>query len=407
MAPKGDAERLKADKDDGWASVSNLLSEALCRAPLSGTELRVVWFVIRRTYGWARNNAPEYRGDVFTAKRAAEATNIPIGQVHRCLRELQRANVLWGITVRADNTRAYGVNTDIASWGTGRGDWAGYAAGLKDAKDTNQYCRESMPQDTEVYTQEDIPLYPTVHSYIPSSTEVGAQTPAGAGAPEAPTDKTTENDSKHPSDVCATGLFDPEEVPAIMPPEPPSTAAANACLAVWGLVHTDLPTDIPKGSRAKTPPKTAYYSSMGSIIGKLSGGAEELDAWAEAEGPGTRKLGTDAKPWSAIPEVVRAEVTAGTWQAAWQKARGAGGSNGQGSFVTMSDGSRSYSREWDELSDFPPIISRESAAGNWDARRGATKTPVVGMTCVDGWFYTSGPYEDGKPTPKRLHEVAL
>ena len=48
---KGDAEQLRADMDDGYTGIANLLVEALACCPLTSTEYAVCLFIMRRTYG--------------------------------------------------------------------------------------------------------------------------------------------------------------------------------------------------------------------------------------------------------------------------------------------------------------------------------------------------------------------
>ena len=58
-------------------------------------------------------------------------------------------------------------------------------------------------------------------------------------------------------------------------------------------------------------------------------------------------------------------------------------------FYTDSAGTRVYERDWDpdDAADLSRDIAAHVAAGNWDAKRGATKTPVAGWVCTDGHWY--------------------
>lgn len=107
----------------------------------------------------------------------------------------------------------------------------------------------------------------------------------------------------------------PKQHEPAKPPEPhedtPSQAAANACLALYGLTHQDLGKSAGK-----------YFAAIGSIIKQQTGGAESVLAWAQYElANGQRALGSGADPVVAIPIEVRAEVTAGRWQKTFTAAK--------------------------------------------------------------------------------------
>ena len=50
--PKGDRDNLKADCEDGFTRIANLILEALALAKLNGTQKGICFFIFRRTYGW-------------------------------------------------------------------------------------------------------------------------------------------------------------------------------------------------------------------------------------------------------------------------------------------------------------------------------------------------------------------
>jgi len=178
------------------------------------------------------------------------------------------------------------------------------------------------------------------------------------------------------------------EAPAADPAreDSPHQQAANACLAVWGLVHEDLTQS----------QKRSCYPAMSKLIELLEGGVEELLAWAEAQGAGSRELKHGANPARAIPAAVRRGVTAASWQRSWQESRPAP----KELVLMLSDGTVSRERDWDAGSEYPQIVVREEARGNWDRRRGVSIEPVGGLVCGDGWFY-SGPPDK----PKRERRV--
>jgi len=140
--PKGDADGLRADLDGGWAKVSNLLSEALCSAPLSGGELRVVWFIIRRTYGYGRaGRDPQFKADIITAAEIVTGTGMQKGTVRAALLALQKGNVIWSETTVQGGPRLYGVNPEVNEWGEATADWRFFRAGLKEAHEQHTFDR--------------------------------------------------------------------------------------------------------------------------------------------------------------------------------------------------------------------------------------------------------------------------
>lgn len=138
----------------------------------------------------------------------------------------------------------------------------------------------------------------------------------------------------------------------------PTQAAANACLALYGLTHRDM-EDASK-----------YFKAMGKLVADLTGGAEELQAWvAQEQANGQRKLGSGAKPENAIPARVRKEVTAATWQQTFAAAKQAQKTKGQ-RFIDHSVNGRIYECDWTE--DMHGTVALYASQGLWDEERGMT-----------------------------------
>ncbi len=138
----------------------------------------------------------------------------------------------------------------------------------------------------------------------------------------------------------------------------PTQAAANACLALYGLTHRDM-EDASK-----------YFKAMGKLVADLTGGAEELQAWvAQEQANGQRKLGSGAKPENAIPARVRKEVTAATWQQSFAAAKQAQKTKGQ-RFIDHSVNGRIYECDWTE--DMHGTVALYASQGLWDEERGMT-----------------------------------
>lgn len=137
---KGDADGLRADTDDGFARIANLLLEALACSPLSGAQLRVIMFIMRRTYGWARaNQRATGQMDTITAAEIEQGTGLPHRTVESAVARLAQMNVILSERVSPDNRRRYGVNPEINDWGLPTPEWALMKPTLQDARDTYTY----------------------------------------------------------------------------------------------------------------------------------------------------------------------------------------------------------------------------------------------------------------------------
>ena len=179
-------------------------------------------------------------------------------------------------------------------------------------------------------------------------------------------DAESENDSAPPAaDAPSEDPF-AEDLTLSNPPAPkkqpkqdtPTQAAANACLALYGLTHRDM-EDASK-----------YFKAMGKLVADLTGGAEELQAWvAQEQANGQRKLGSGAKPENAIPARVRKEVTAATWQQTFAAAKQAQKTKGQ-RFIDHSVNGRIYECDWTE--DMHGTVALYASQGLWDEERGMT-----------------------------------
>lgn len=140
--PKGDAELLRADIDDGHTRVANLLLEGLCCAPLSGAQYAVALFIIRRTYGWAKQkDRASGKLDAMTAEEIADGTALSRGGVHKALQALGAANIIIQEQVRPGNYMAYGMNPDVGSWGLTNREWRTCKQALRDAREGYRYNR--------------------------------------------------------------------------------------------------------------------------------------------------------------------------------------------------------------------------------------------------------------------------
>lgn len=109
---------------------------------------------------------------------------------------------------------------------------------------------------------------------------------------------------------------------------------------------------------------------MNALIAIMDGGAEELLAWAVAEGQyGQRQLGNGAKPEKAIPAAARKAVTASAWQKTFTAQREAQKTAGK-LWSLIDDGTRVYEDKMDGHSAY--VIRALDAEGMWDRTLGMT-----------------------------------
>jgi|GEM_PF-778176 phage replication O-like protein O len=95
---------VKADLDDGYLRLSNTLVDALCRTKLSDRESRVLFAVIRRTYGYGKAT------DWVSYSQIEEMTDIDTDNVSRVIGGLLKRNVL------IKDGKKIGVNPTVSSW---------------------------------------------------------------------------------------------------------------------------------------------------------------------------------------------------------------------------------------------------------------------------------------------------
>lgn len=107
-ANKGDGRErgrvVKADLDDGYLRLSNTLVDALCRTKLSDRESRVLFAVVRRTYGYGKSL------DWLSYSQIEEMTDIDPDNVSRVIGGLLKRNIF------IKEGKKLGINTVISQW---------------------------------------------------------------------------------------------------------------------------------------------------------------------------------------------------------------------------------------------------------------------------------------------------
>ena len=96
-------------KEHGHVDVANELAEQFARLNLNGTQFRLLWVVIRKTYGW---NKPM---DTIALAQFCEATGLPKKLVSRELLRLVRRRILlaWGDD---HHPKQFGIQKDYERW---------------------------------------------------------------------------------------------------------------------------------------------------------------------------------------------------------------------------------------------------------------------------------------------------
>lgn len=80
--------------EDGFMRVANGIVDNICKLSLNGTEQKVIWCVIRYTYGFNR------RSHCLSASFISQWANCDISSVKRALRHLQKMNII--VCINAD-----------------------------------------------------------------------------------------------------------------------------------------------------------------------------------------------------------------------------------------------------------------------------------------------------------------
>lgn|GEM_PF-2366331 len=110
---KGDRNILKADTEDGYTKIADLLLEALAMAKLNGVQKGICLFLWRRTYGW------EQKEDRVSLKEFAQACDTSEAYISRQLKQLIKWKVIMRTSYEPGKVPAYTFNTRITQWDKG------------------------------------------------------------------------------------------------------------------------------------------------------------------------------------------------------------------------------------------------------------------------------------------------
>lgn len=98
----------KPEIDDGHTKIANELLDAIILKDFSKRQLKLILFVIRKTYGWNKSN------DDISRSQIVEGTNIKSPHVTTTIQELLEMNVL--IISNGKHAKNYRVNKYYDTW---------------------------------------------------------------------------------------------------------------------------------------------------------------------------------------------------------------------------------------------------------------------------------------------------
>ena len=108
--PKGDRRKLKADCEDGYTRIANVLLQALCAVKLNGTQQNIINYIIRKSFGWGRTEVAisldEFAKNCDTTKQ----------YISRQLKVLVDKKIVIRCEYQPGKTPVYKINTLIAEW---------------------------------------------------------------------------------------------------------------------------------------------------------------------------------------------------------------------------------------------------------------------------------------------------
>ncbi len=144
--------------ENGHLDLAHELTEQLCRSPLSGSEIRVCLFILRKTWGWHK------KSDCISITQIQQGTNLSRPTVCETLNKLVSKRLLF----KSDNghINSYTFNKDYQQWIVIERQLGGYKASASKEKATRLVSkrqlkvvskRQPTKETKETYTKETIP----------------------------------------------------------------------------------------------------------------------------------------------------------------------------------------------------------------------------------------------------------
>ncbi|MCQ4575206.1 MAG: replication protein, partial [Candidatus Brocadiales bacterium] len=95
--------------ENGFLRVANELAEAFCFVNLYPYESRVLWYVLRKTFGWSKKT------DRIPLSQFSKGAGLDRRLVHRALKQLREKGLIV-ITKDDKNHISYGLEKDYTKW---------------------------------------------------------------------------------------------------------------------------------------------------------------------------------------------------------------------------------------------------------------------------------------------------
>lgn len=96
--------------ENGHVDIANEIAEALCRTQLSGHESRVLWALLRKTYGWHKKT------DNISLTQFQAITGLPVPKISDTLQRLQRRNMITITENGKGKVKSYGFQKVFTLW---------------------------------------------------------------------------------------------------------------------------------------------------------------------------------------------------------------------------------------------------------------------------------------------------
>lgn len=95
---------------NGYTRIANELLEAICRLNISGNEMRILLYIIRRTYGFNKSYAEVPLSDI------SEALGMKKGNVSRGIKKLREANIVDHRPNKGTTPQTVSINKNYDEW---------------------------------------------------------------------------------------------------------------------------------------------------------------------------------------------------------------------------------------------------------------------------------------------------
>ena len=95
--------------ENGFTKISNEILEALVKTALLGAEFRVIYFIIRKTYGWAKKR------DIISLTQFEKGTSLSRLTIIKTIKNLVTRNMLVKTAI-PHNRVAYNFQKDHEKW---------------------------------------------------------------------------------------------------------------------------------------------------------------------------------------------------------------------------------------------------------------------------------------------------